>query len=97
MHRRRGRSEQTHRVGAELPVLFGPAVRFGCALVQAQHELQILIRFLLVRQRPVVRAFGTPAVALQRAVMGGHLPAGRYSGAGGTQQEEEAGQDADSQ
>ncbi|KAF3837365.1 hypothetical protein F7725_004829 [Dissostichus mawsoni] len=48
---------ESHRVGAELPVLFGPAVRFCSALVETQHELQVLVRFLLVRQRSVVRAF----------------------------------------
>lgn len=54
MHSRRRGPEQTHRVGTELPVLFGPSVRFGRATVQAQHKLQVLVRFLLVRQRPVV-------------------------------------------
>lgn len=102
MHRRRRWSQQTHRVGAELSVLFGPAVRFGCAPVQAQHELQVLVRLLLVRQRPVVRAFElcalvTPAAAPQRGVMGGHFPPGHNSGAGGPQQEDERGQDADTQ
>lgn len=35
-------------------MLLGPAVRLGRAPVQAHHEAQVLVRFLLVRQRPVV-------------------------------------------
>lgn len=53
-HGRRRGPEQTHRVGTELPVLFGSSVRFGRASVQAQHELQVLVRFLFVCQRAVV-------------------------------------------
>lgn len=90
MHRRRRRPQQTDRVGAELSVLLGPAVRLGCALVQTQHELQVLVRFLLVRQRPVVRAFVLCAlVAPQRGMMRGHFPPGRDTGTGGAQQEDE--------
>lgn len=100
MHRRRRWSEQADRVGAELPVLFGPAVRLGRALIQTQHELQVLVRFLLVRQRPVVRAFVlcapmTPTAALQRGVSGGQFPVGDNSGAGGTQQGDKRGQEED--
>lgn len=100
MHRRRRRFQQTHGVGAELSVLFGPAVRFGCALVQTQHELQVLVRFLLVRERPVVVlvvrvfvllcALMTPTAAPQREVM-----RGRGSGTGRTEQVDQRGQDAD--
>lgn len=78
-------------------MLSGPAVRFGCAVVQTEHELQVLVRFLLVGQRPVVvrssvlRALVTPTTAPQRGLVRGHvLPT-----ASGTEQEDEAGQDAD--
>ncbi|PWA19852.1 hypothetical protein CCH79_00015875 [Gambusia affinis] len=95
--RRRRGSHEAHRVGAELPVLLGSAVWFGCAPVQIEHELQVLIGLLLVRQRPVVRASVTPPAALRRGLAGGHLPPGEDSGAGGTQQVDETGQDADTQ
>lgn len=69
-------------------MLFGSAVGFGCAPVQTEHELQVLVGLLLVRQRPVVGATVAPPAAPQRA-------AGRRRGprdAGGAQQVEEAGQ-----
>lgn len=100
MQRGRGGSQESHRVGAELPVLFGPAVRFCSALVETQHELQVLVRFLLVRQRPVVRAFVprgallTPPVSPRCAAMGGHVLSGQHPGAGGVQEEDKTGQDA---
>lgn len=103
MHRGGRGSQQAHRVGTELPVLFGPAVRFGGAPVQTQHELQVLVRFLLVCQRPVVSAFVlralvTPAAALQHGgLVSGHFVPGHSSGAGGPQQEDEGGQDEDTQ
>lgn len=103
MHRRRRGSEEAHGVGAEFPVLLGPAVRFSCTTVQTQHELQVLVRFLLVRQRPVVRtlvligALVAPTCALQRGVMRGHFPPGYDSGAGGIQHEDQTGQGADAQ
>lgn len=83
-------------------MLFGPAVRFGCAPIQAEHELQVLVRFLLVRQRPVVRShvFGalvTPPAALRRRGMGSHVSPGCSAGAGGTQQEEKTGESAGTQ
>lgn len=107
MHRRRHGSEQAHRVGAELPVLFGSAVRLGRAPVQAEHELQVLVRFLLVGERPVVRSapvlgallwlmmvVAPPAAPL---MVGGHSPPCRRSGARATQQVDETGEDADTQ
>lgn len=78
-------------------MLLGSAVRFGCAPVQTEHELEVLVGLLLVRQRPVMRAAVTPPAAPQRGLVGGHLPPGEHSGAGGTQQVDEAGQDADTQ
>lgn len=97
MDRGRRGSHKAHRVGAELPVLLGSAIWFGCAPVQIEHELQVLIGLLLVRQRPVVRASVTPPAALRRGLAGGHLSPGEDSGAGGTQQVDETGQDADTQ
>lgn len=79
MHRRRRGSQQADRVGAELSVLFGSAVRFGRAPVQIEHELYVLVRSLLVRQRPVVRA------RVLRALVGGHFSPRYDSGAGGAQ------------
>lgn len=101
VHRGRRGLQQAHSVGAEFPVLLGPAVRSGCALVQTEHELQVLIRFLLVGQRQVVvRSFVlcarvTPAAAPQRGVRRGHLLPGQEAGAGGAEQEDKKGQDAD--
>ena len=83
-------------------MLFGPAIWFCCAAVQAEHELQVLVRFLLVRQRTVVCssvlcALVAPPAALQRGMMGGHFPPGYHSGTGGTQQVDKTGQSADTQ
>lgn len=74
MHSRRRGPEQTHRVGTELPVLLGPSVRLGRALVQAQHELQVLVRFLLIRQRPVVAHWLASTAARERLVWRDRLP-----------------------
>lgn len=77
MHSRRRGPEQTHRVGTELAVLLGSSVRFGRALVQAQHELQVLVSFLLVRQWPVVVAAANglaSTAARKRLVWRGRLP-----------------------
>lgn len=78
-------------------MLFGPSVRFGGASVQTQHELQVLVRFLLVRQRSVVRAILTATAARQHRVLGEELPASRNSGAGGRQHGDKAGQEEDTQ
>lgn len=75
-------------------MLFGPAIGLGRALVQAQHELEVLVRFLLVRQRPVVR---TPGRGRGRGR--GQLPVvhGCCPRAGGAQQVEEGGHQEETQ
>lgn len=103
MHRGRHRGQQPHRVGPELPVLFGSAVRPGRAPVQGEHELQVLVGFLLVGERPVVCCSSVPAALLLLAppaapqMVGGRFPPCRRSGARATQQVEETGEDADTQ
>lgn len=63
-------------------MLSGPAVRLGRAPVQTQHELQVLVGFLLVRQRPVVLLLMLVSVtaALQRGATSGQFPVGHYWG-----------------
>lgn len=97
MHRRGRRSQQTDRVGAELSVLFGSAVRLRCAAVQTQHKLQVLVRFLLVCQRPVVCALVLWALVTPVAAFRGHFPPGRNLGISGTHEEDKTVQDQDSQ
>lgn len=81
-------------------MLFGPAIGLGRALVQAQHELKVLVRFLLVRQRPVVGTHVPQpgAAAPQRGPAGREqLPVVHGSGAGGAKQVEEGGHEEETQ